>query len=278
MLLNIIKIYVHLVLVKIVPSYKDTNMKVLAFDIGTKTLSLCLLQDTQPPSNPLQDTQPPSNPLQDAQPPSNPLQDTQPPSDTSSNNVNYIIHLWETINIHIEAGVAPKAKPTMKEDAEYMISALASRVHGWMYLNPEAILIEQQPAGGTNRFSSVRMKILSHVVHAFFITEMTTGRITKVPVTFVSPASKLSGMVVVPEQPKDPTDAASSRRSMNAKYRANKQHAVNTTRSLLATCMDRRAPSTADALQLFASTRKKDDLSDAFLLARAFISKHKINN
>lgn len=249
MLLNIIKIYVHLVLVKIVTSYKDTKMKVLAFDIGTKTLSLCFLQDTQPPS------------------------------DASNDDVKYVIHLWETINIHAEAGLPPQTKPTMKEDAEYMISTLASRVHAWMHLQPEAILIEQQPAGGTNRFSSVRMKILSHVVHAFFVTQMATGRITKIPVTFVSPASKLSGMVATLSNGTDqPADPELSRRSMNAKYRANKQHAVHTTSALLATSMDLREPSTADAQQLFASTRKKDDLSDAFLLARAYILKHRIKD
>ena len=94
-------------------------MRVLAFDVGTKTLSYCVLDV---------------------------VADSAP-----------VVHAWETVNVHEEAGLPPKAKPTMREDSEYVMRALSARVDDLWALSPDGVVVEQQPAGGRNMFSSVRM-------------------------------------------------------------------------------------------------------------------------
>jgi hypothetical protein len=201
-------------------------MRVLAFDVGTKTLSYCCLE--APGGGPIE------------------------------------VHLWETIDVHAEAGLGPKAKPTMKEDAEYVIQALWRRESDMYAMHPDAVVIEQQPAGGHNRFSSVRMKVLSHVIHSFFYMCSVPA-----PVGFVTPASKLAGM-----RSKETAEQAAARRggdrkTMGAKYRDNKRFAVDTVTGLLA-----RVESPRFHHLFEAAKPKQDDLADAFLLAHAYCLKH----
>lgn len=215
------------------------EMKVLSFDVGTRTLSYCVLQHDDAASS-------------------------------------LVVHAWETVDVHTEAQLSEKAKPTMKEDAEYVMNALhARKTHLWS-LHPDVVIIEQQPAGGTNRFSSVRMKCLSHVIHAFFYNqqlEPTCGMHadgSRVPVTFVSPSSKLTGM---PSSTSTPPTSQNDRSAMSAKYRRNKQYAVDMTALLL----NNLEPGVRAqmARTTFENARgKQDDLSDCFMLAYAYAQKH----
>lgn len=203
-------------------------MRILAFDVGTKTLSYCCLE-VNPPG-------------EDGSPP--------PPR----------VHAWETINIHEEAGLSEKAKPTMREDAEYVMNTLRRREGAMHALAPDAVVIEQQPAGGHNMFSSVRMKVLSHVIHAFFYMSS-----IEAPSKFVSPSSKLVGMDTGETEEDVKARQAGDRKTMGAKYRRNKRHAVDMVTLLMGTMDDESAKATFDAAK-----PKQDDLADAFMLAYAY--------
>jgi hypothetical protein len=211
-------------------------MRILCFDIGTKTLSLCAINST--------------------------------PVEGGDPGVQ-ILH-WETINIHAENGVDSKCKPTMKQDSEYLMASLQRRVEMLMGHQLTNIIIEQQPAGGANKFSSTRMKVLSHTVHAFFhMFQLSGSGEVSIPVEFVSPSSKLKGMEYNESTEDKALRQAGDRRTMGAKYRQNKKHAVDVTTRLLAGMDD--SEETHQARLAFArATPKQDDLSDAFLMAYAF--------
>ena len=216
-------------------------MKILCFDIGTKTLSYCLLEIV---------------PVEGAEP-------------------VLSIHEWETIDVHAEAGLSDKAKPTMREDCEYVINSISTRIRIFLRHNVDNMIIEQQPAGGKNMFSSVRMKVVSHAVHAYLYaqqigSETAYGQIYEgnIPVTFVSPASKLTGLRFIESASDTAARQAGDRKTMGAKYRANKRHAVEMTAALLETMegdLAHRARVT-----FAAATPKQDDVADAFMLAYAF--------
>lgn len=216
-------------------------MRVLSFDVGTKTLSYCLLV---------------------------------------KDDTIITIEAWESINIHDEAGLSDRAKPTMKEDAEYVVDALLRRQPALWAGHPDVVIVEQQPAGGNNRFCSVRMKSLSHVIHSFFYTMQRVSGVggmgveaTIIPVTFVSPASKLTGMASTETQQETEARQAGDRRTMGAKYRNNKRYAVDTITALLDT-MDPQLATTRQARFIFAAAApKQDDLSDCACLALAFTNK-----
>lgn len=213
-------------------------MRVLAWDIGTKTLSYCLLQFEQTPGE----------------------------------APNLTILEWETVNVHEEAGLSAKAKPTMREDAEYVIKAIHRRCENLWNNELDYVVVEQQPAGGKNMFSSVRMKILSHVVHAYFyIFQVFRADSVTVPVQFVSPSSKLVGMETGETQDEAEARRAGDRKTMGAKYRANKRHAVDMTVKLLETMQG--DPAHRARLIFAQATPKQDDVADAFMLAYAFCVK-----
>ena len=74
-----------------------------------------------------------------------------------------------------------------------VINSLGTRIDTFWEYGLDNIIIEQQPAGGKNMFSSVRMKVVSHALHAYFYSQQL--RMPRdVPVTFVSPSSKLVGL------------------------------------------------------------------------------------
>lgn len=206
-------------------------MRVLAFDVGTKTLSYCCLE----------------------------VEHEAPP----------VVHAWEIINIHEEAGVSGKTKPTMREDAEYIIGVLRRRVDVLGALMPDAVVIEQQPAGGHNAFSSVRMKVLSHVIHAFFFMSAIPA-----PATFVSPSTKLVGMDTGETAEDVKARQAGDRKTMGAKYRRNKRHAVEMVTRLMDTVATSTVTNLEAAVVFEAAKPKQDDLADAFMLAYAFGKKH----
>ena len=212
-------------------------MKVLSFDIGTRTLSYCMLEHVEGVLT---------------------------------------VCAWETIDVHAEAGLSEKAKPTMKEDAEYVLDTLGRRKAMFWSHAPDAVIIEQQPAGGANRFSSVRMKSISHVVHGYFYALQRArdgdgmgmdGCI--VPVQFVSPSSKLVGMDKGETSKHTKARQEGDRTAMGVKYRLNKQYAVDATATLLATMEGPRGQVARDTFE--AASPKQDDLSDCFMLAYAFV-------
>lgn len=211
-------------------------MRVLAFDVGTKTLSYCCLEFVPGNEAPL-----------------------------------LTVHAWETVNIHEEVGA--KAKPTMREDSEYMIQVLNARVDTLTALCPDAIMVEQQPAGGHNMFSSVRMKCLSHVIHGFFYAhQLLKSGVAVVPVGFVSPSSKLVGMDTQESGADVKARQGGDRKAMGAKYRRNKRHAVDMTTALLPTLVEGELAEAARAT-FRAAAPKQDDVSDAFMLAYAYAKK-----
>lgn len=219
-------------------------MKVLSFDIGTRTLSYCILERVD--------------------------------------GTVFPPHAWETIDVHAEANLSDKAKPTMKEDSEYVLNAIHRRRNTFWMAQPHAVIIEQQPAGGANRFSSVRMKSISHVVHAYFYTTQLDGRGmgvdgSVVPVSFVSPSSKLVGMDKTETVEQIAARQDGDRTAMGAKYRRNKRHAVDTTAAMLAE-MDNSIATDVARATFAAAAPKQDDLSDSFMLAYAYATKEETRN
>lgn len=207
-------------------------MHILCFDIGTRTLSYCLLEMV-------------------------PVEGGSP---------ELTIHEWETIDVHAEAKVT-KSKPTMRQDCEMVINSLSTRIEKFWGYDLDNICVEQQPAGGKNMFSSVRMKVVSHALHAYMYSQQ-LGMDRQVPVTFVSPSSKLVGLEF--NETKEDTAArqAGDRKTMGAKYRANKRHAVEMTQKLLTTMQGEKAHQAR--ITFAGATPKQDDVADAFMLAYAF--------
>jgi hypothetical protein len=177
------------------------------------------------------------------------------------------IHEWETIDVHAEANLSDKAKPTMREDCEMVINSIDARIEKFWEYDIDNICVEQQPAGGNNMFSSVRMKVVSHALHAYMYSQQ-LRRAWRAPVTFVSPSSKLVGLEF--NETKEDTAArqAGDRKTMGRKYRANKRHAVEMTGRLLETMHGDKGHQAR--ITFAAATPKQDDVADAFMLAYAF--------
>jgi len=163
------------------------------------------------------------------------------------------LHEWKMINVHEQQGIPPKTKTTIHRDCELVIDCL--KTQNLLQFQPDRIIIEQQPAGGSNRFSSVRMKCVSHAIHAFFYTLQNST-----PVEFIHPSLKLFD---VPKQ----TSA-----STGARYRNNKKSAITKTREVIETELHPECRPMAHSV--FDTASKQDDLSDCLLLARAFLIKH----
>ena len=222
-------------------------MKILAFDIGTKTLSYCLVD----------------------------MNDARDVASIPCDDIATSIYEWETLDIHAEAGRTKAAKPTMQEDCEMAIHAIDKRAANFWGYDLNNIIIEQQPSGGRNAQSSVRMKVVSHALHAYFYTQQLHGEDqTRVPITFVSPSSKLVGLDYEETEADAAARKAGDRTAGGKKYRANKLHAVKMTAKLLEKMDDTDTPegrrAHAARVTFAGATPKQDDISDAFMLAYAF--------
>lgn len=150
----------------------------------------------------------------------------------------------------------------------------------------DAIIIEQQPAGGHNAQSNVRMKVLSHAIQCYFYTRGLLSHVFVPPaILFVSAISKFV------EMPK-PKRVSASRAVVSAAvsaevsvaavkdvkkprvvsaYVRNKKYAVAKTGELLTQQLPIDHP--ARRLLGSTSTKKKDDLADSFLLGYYFLKK-----
>lgn len=216
-------------------------MRVLCWDVAVKTLSYCILDQIP--------------------------------------EVKTVIEAWETLNVHEEAGLADGAKTTAKEDCEMVLDALGRRRDIFGSQPLDAVIIESQPGSLNNRFSSVKIKVVSHAIHAFFYSfQREVGGMgvdgAVVPVSFVSPSSKLVGMKKETAEDRAARQTG-NRTAMGAKYRANKAYAVEKTRELLALMDPDLATTTAARATFEAAARKQDDLADSFMLAYVFCSKTK---
>lgn len=234
-------------------------MKVLAWDVGLRTLSYCVMSATWC---------------------------------TQAQQVQYTLEKWDAIDVQVDGvdgngnddapalattaltgatrtGKRKKMDTVSIEDGATMLAdALHRREH--LFRDVDVVIIEQQPAGGHNRHSNVRMKVMSHVIQMYFYTSKLHGQMGDATrVTFVSPASKLVDM---PREPKEEGDGAEmKRRTISQLYSRNKKFAVTKATELLSQMC---APD--DALRnLFeaATVSKKDDLADAFLLNYYYLKK-----
>jgi hypothetical protein len=234
-----------------------TTKSVLSWDVGLRTLSYCYMEGTWSPE---------------------------------SGTVVVRIVEWDAVDVQIEPTAAvevvdkkrkastltgaqtsgKRAKVdavSVEEGARLICNAIHRRSS--QFQNADHVVIEQQPAGGHNRHSNVRMKVMSHAIHMYFYVRGLVGgwdSDVNQTVSFVSPASKLVDMK------KDVVEDGG--KSVGQLYARNKKYAIGKTAELLASPAlgsDENASwrATFDS----ATVSKKDDLADAFLLGYYFLVK-----
>lgn len=158
---------------------------------------------------------------------------------------------------------------SIEESARLLIHTLHQRAY--LADSPtDAIIIEQQPAGGHNTHSNVRMKVMSHVIQSYFYTrnilnykeDVTVAATQPQPrVTFVSPASKLVDM-------KHDLIEQENKENGGKKYARNKKYAIRKTEELLSSCVQN-----SEVANTIFKYGKRDDLADAFLLGYYYLLK-----
>lgn len=225
-------------------------MKVLSWDVGLRTLSYCVLEKAE--------------------------------------ESGWAIKLWDAIDVQLDdndktTAVGTGTKTTAKRkkmtavSVEYAAQLVMDTLHrrASLFDDVDAIIVEQQPAGGHNRHSNVRMKVVSHVIQCYFYTRALALERHPPVITFVSPASKLVDMERPPRAPKNAAEAAAdtppAAPSTTRQYTLNKKFAITKTQELLSTVFEQ----DADFGTFFNSSTvgKKDDLADSFLLAYYYIVK-----
>lgn len=225
-------------------------MKILSWDVGLRTLSYCIVEGR-----------------------------------VAGDAVTVDVHAWDAVDVQVDAeapqgaqqtgtqrsGKRKKMDAVSIEDGAKMLCDALHRRHA-SFEGVDVVIIEQQPAGGHNRHSNVRMKVMSHVIQMYFYT-----RGLHVPpaptVTFVSPSSKLVEMDRSVPPPADGDEAAApTRKTISQQYTRNKKFAVTKTAELVQQLL----PEDNPLRRMFeaASTAKKDDLADAFLLGYYYALKH----
>ena len=132
---------------------------------------------------------------------------------------------------------------------QYMLNTLLAHEVELLHTAPipTAILIEQQPGG---KFVNVSMKALSHVLQAFMYLKAPS-----IPIHFVSARKKLKTAV-----------AHEKGTEQKKRYSSNKQFSKEEALSIL----QDQVSNSEEAIILFHSRSKKDDLADCFLQALAF--------
>lgn len=164
-------------------------------------------------------------------------------------DTRYTIHHWAVMDVLEsvpDASVKTLGIPMM---AQHLMDTLLKHEAALLHTPPAvtAILIEQQPGG---KFVNVSMKALSHVLQAFMYLKRPS-----VPIHFVSARKKLQT-----------ADAHEKGTAQKKRYSSNKQFAKDTA----LTVMQEQVTNSEEALALFNSRSKKDDLADSLLQALAF--------
>ncbi len=214
-------------------------MRVLSWDVGLRTLSYCVLD-----------------------------------VDWVDGPIVQVIR-WEIVDVKSEFVFPLHVKPqtgknkdklTLEQNVLAVLQALERR-SDLMELELDAVTIEQQPAGGQNRFSNVNMKVISCVIQSYFVMRLGQDFL----ITFVSPSSKLVELRALEKEEKKQgltdTEELTPEQRMRKRYKRNKSFAIEKTLELLV--------DDEPALGILnAAGRKKDDLCDAFLLGYYFALKH----
>lgn len=284
-------------------------MKVLSWDVGLRTLSYCLLENMRHSSLDPTDTSSGVEPE-----PSTPGE-TNAVTDPAQ-NFTFNILQWDSIDVQVDAdaetsgtmsasGVVKPSKRSkvtavsIEEGARLIIDTLHRRAD-FLAHGVDAIIIEQQPAGGHNQQANVRMKVMSHAIQCYFYTRGIMSHVfvapqisfvpanskfeekpkTKRPAAAVVLASASAAALVPPPNPETSGAGAnvSEQEVVTAKshpahsqYSVNKKYAVVKAGELVRAFL----PSNHKARRFFdaTSTKKKDDLADSFLLGYYFLKK-----
>lgn len=226
----------------------SASKTVLAWDVGLRTLSYCVMTGTW---------------------------------SAADSCVHYTIHHWDAVDVQLEAGHVPeqltgaKKSGTRKkvdtvsvEEGARMVCDAVHRRAAEQFDRVDTVIIEQQPAGGHNKHSNVRMKVMSHALQMYFYVRnlVQPAPARQQQVCFVSPASKLVDMKKDAEVDKE--------KSVGQLYTRNKKYAVHKTAELLLTPgLAAEANRAWRALFDSSNVSKKDDLADAFLLNFYYLQK-----
>lgn len=277
-------------------------MRVLSWDVGLRTLSYCLIEAEVSSGETTAE-------------------------DPVAAAFAFQILAWESVDVKADdqiqhdteapsvaaAAVKPRTKRAKSaagtvagvsvEDGARMIMDALHRRADVLACGVDAIIIEQQPAGGHNAQSNVRMKVMSHAIQCYFYTRSLLSHVFVPPtISFVSASSKFSEMVRKkggdgPAAPPPVEDDSSSSTTSSSTtlvlvrdtagavtvatpaapapakpvsgYSRNKKYAVQKTVELLT----RQFAADHRARQLLEATKKKDDLADSFLLGYYFLKK-----
>lgn len=159
----------------------------------------------------------------------------------------YTIHHWTVLDA-LEHLPGTTKKLTIPETAQCLIDTLLTHEDALLRNpTPTAVLIEQQPGG---KFVNVGMKALSHVLQTFFYMKA-----PHVPIHFVSARKKLKE-----------ADTHEKGTSQKKRYSSNKQFAKDSASHIV----HNQVRNAEQALQMYESKSKKDDLADCLLQAVAY--------
>ena len=294
-------------------------MKVLSWDVGLRTLSYCLLENTRVPTDKYGNTSGDNDTrtvtLDSVTPDPDAdagllLRATPSVTDATDDTFCFNILHWDSIDVQVDADTQPNMtisaatgviKPSkrekvtavsIEEGARLIIDTLHRRAD-FLANGVDAIIIEQQPAGGHNQQANVRMKVMSHAIQCYFYTRGIMSHIFVAPtITFVPANSKfeekpkikrLTVKNATGQIPLSDTAAATDSSGVssapvdaialpvNSHYSVNKKFAVIKAGELVRAFLPGRHP--ARLLFDATSTKKKDDLADSFLLGYYFLKK-----
>ena len=160
------------------------------------------------------------------------------------------ISRWGILNIHDNLDKkTSKKQPTISELNRALQRTLkAARIEEGV----NEVAIENQPAGFHKR-ANTKMKTLSHCIEAFMFLHLPPQS----GIRFVNPKSKFAF------SDKAEVDKIAKLKPASKRYREHKRMAVEATEKLLRS--EEVTLATDDLRQVWATSKKKDDLADSFL-------------